>query len=48
MKITHEARKQQSFTCGVGGAGFGTRAGGGMGGGGYAGGTVMIRSIIID
>ena len=34
MKITHEARKQQSFTCWVGGAGFGTRAGGGMGGGG--------------
>ena len=46
MKITHEARKQQSFTCGVGGADFGTRAGGGVEG--YAGGTVMIRSIIID
>ena len=44
MKITHEARKQQSFECGVGGAGFGTRAGGGE----YADGTVMIRSIIID
>ena len=45
MKITHEAHKQQSLACGVGGAGFGTR-GGGVGG--YADGTVMIRSIIID
>ena len=25
MKITHEALKQQSFACGVWGAGFGTR-----------------------
>ena len=46
MKITHEDRKQQSFECGVGGAGFGTRAG--RGGEEYADGTVMIRSIIID
>ena len=46
MKITHEALKQQSFACGVGGASFGTRGKGG--GGGYADGTVMIGSIIID
>ena len=45
MKITHEDRKQQSFACGVGGAGFGTRAGEGEE---YADGTVMIKSIIID
>ena len=44
MKITHEALKQQSFACGVGGASFGTRGKGG----GYADGTVMIGSIIID
>ena len=48
MKITHEARKQQSFACGVGGAGFGTRPEGGGGAGGYADGTVVTRSIIID